>query len=210
MIVSCLTCKTEFNTKPCHIKSGGGKFCSTKCYGVSLLGKPNNNKGKKYPERSGINHPNHVKRVKTSCPVCFVVFEALACNNKQFCTRECSLIAAKTRLIGDKNPAWEGGKTKIARLVRELSNYKEWRINAIKRDKYTCLDCGQVGGKLEVDHIFPFSLLLLKYKITDSETAMKCTDLWELSNAKTLCKECHRNTKTYGIIAKYQPQFQMV
>lgn len=38
-------------------------------------------------------------------------------------------------------------------------NVKEWkRISkaVFKRDNYTCQYCGKVGGKLEVDHIFPF------------------------------------------------------
>lgn len=58
-------------------------------------------------------------------------------------------------------------------------NVKEWkRISkaVFKRDNYTCQYCGKVGGKLEVDHIFPFSK-----GGSDS-----------LENLTTSCQKCNR------------------
>lgn len=58
-------------------------------------------------------------------------------------------------------------------------NVKEWkRISRVvfKRDNYTCQYCGAVGGKLEVDHILPFSK-----GGSDS-----------LENLTTSCRKCNR------------------
>lgn len=41
-----------------------------------------------------------------------------------------------------------------------VTNYDAWKkltSQVFERDKYTCHYCGQVGGKLECDHIIPFS-----------------------------------------------------
>lgn len=53
-----------------------------------------------------------------------------------------------------------------------------------KRDNYTCVICGQRGGKLNADHIKPFALY------PDSR--------FDLDNGRTLCFNCHTKTETYG------------
>jgi len=49
MIKKCLICKKEFVTYLCLIKKGDGKFCSTRCNGISA-------RGKKKPSISGKYH----------------------------------------------------------------------------------------------------------------------------------------------------------
>jgi len=85
---------------------------------------------------------------------------------------------------GDKCWAWRGGKTAKAQSIRTSSKYREWRRAVFERDGYTCVKCGKVGGELNADHIKPFSL--------NPEA------VFELSNGRTLCKPCHRNTDSYG------------
>lgn len=46
---NCVECGNKFLTWPSK------KFCSRKCYYLSITGKPNGQKGNKYPERSGEN-----------------------------------------------------------------------------------------------------------------------------------------------------------
>lgn len=61
-------------------------------------------------------------------------------------------------------------------------NVKQWyKIikEVFKRDNYTCQYCGQVGGKLEADHIIPFS--------------KGGSD--EMSNLITSCRKCNRQKK---------------
>lgn len=69
-------------------------------------------------------------------------------------------------------------------LRKRLSetNVKEWYklvIKVFKRDNYTCSYCGQVGGKLEADHILPFS------KGGDDT----------LENLTTSCQKCNRQKR---------------
>ena len=61
---------------------------------------------------------------------------------------------------------------------------REWRQAVFERDKFTCQECGQVGGQLQADHIKSFSEHVeLRH---------------ELLNGRTLCLACHRKTPTYG------------
>lgn len=95
------------------------------------------NKGKKFPERSGVN---------------------------------CHL--------------WKGGITPINVQIRHSVEYKLWRESVFKRDNYTCRGCGEVGGRLNADHIKPFAWFPeLRFAI---------------DNGQTLCIPCHKLTPTYG------------
>lgn len=59
-----------------------------------------------------------------------------------------------------------------------------FRNEVFKRDNYTCQLCGKHGGNLNADHIKSFS---------------EYPDLrFDLSNGRTLCVPCHRNTDSYG------------
>ena len=90
----------------------------------------------------------------------------------------------KTDQRGERNPNWKGGVTPINESLRKGLKYKTWRSKVFNRDKFTCQICGQVGGRLNSDHIKPFALFpLLRFKI---------------SNGRTLCEDCHRKTPTYG------------
>lgn len=71
-------------------------------------------------------------------------------------------------------PPWEMSN----RDIRRTPKYRQWRINVLERDNYTCQKCGQEGGELHAHHIKPFA----KYKKLR----------FEVSNGLTLCAECHR------------------
>lgn len=53
-----------------------------------------------------------------------------------------------------------------------------------KRDLWTCQKCGYKGSKIELDHILPRRLY--------PELGMS------EDNVRTLCKECHKLTDSYG------------
>lgn len=90
----------------------------------------------------------------------------------------------RERFMGEKNPRWKGGITPINEKIRRTLEYKLWRIAVFERDNYTCIWCGQRGGELHADHIKPFALFPeLRFAI---------------DNGRTLCKKCHRTTRTYG------------
>ena len=86
--------------------------------------------------------------------------------------------------IGNKNPSWKGGISSINNRIRRSLNYRLWRKTVFERDKYTCVFCGKMGGRLEADHIKPFALFPeLRFAI---------------DNGRTLCGDCHRKTDNYG------------
>lgn len=92
------------------------------------------------------------------------------------------------------------GKESYAQRMKYLRasfRYKEWRTAVFKRDDWTCQFCGVKGGKLQADHIKPFSLF---------------PDLhYEITNGRTLCRPCHFKTDTYGAkgIRSYQSRLQI-
>ena len=83
----------------------------------------------------------------------------------------------RERMLGSKNINWKGGITPMHEKIRRSFEYKKWRISVFKRDDYTCQNCGKQGGKLEADHIKPFSLYPELRFDTD--------------NGRVLCENCH-------------------
>jgi len=85
--------------------------------------------------------------------------------------------------------AAERSSARVAEMGR--LDYRLWREAVFARDNFTCQDCGQRGGRLEADHIKPYSLF---------------PDLRpDVDNGRTLCRPCHRLTDTHcGRIALYK------
>ena len=86
-------------------------------------------------------------------------------------------------LYGERNPMWKGGISTVNVKIRNSPEYKLWRISVFQRDKFTCIWCGEKGGKLNADHIKPFAdFPELRFAI---------------DNGRTLCEVCHSKTDTY-------------
>jgi hypothetical protein len=93
-------------------------------------------------------------------------------------------MAMRGKRVGEKSSNWKGGITPINERIRRSLEYKLWRTAVFKRDNYTCIWCGVVGGRLNADHIKPFSQYPeLRFAI---------------DNGRTLCVKCHETTETYG------------
>lgn len=80
------------------------------------------------------------------------------------------------------------GKGDERRIERKRSmqqiEYRLWRESVFKRDDFTCQECGKRGGELHADHIKPWK----------SHPELR----YDVSNGRTLCVQCHRETPTYG------------
>lgn len=103
---------------------------------------------------------------------------------------------------GENHPNWKGGITPIHLRIRSSQQYAKWRTKIIIRDDYTCQICGKRGGKLHVDHLIQFALILQQLKFSQGienlfEKSMVYEPLWNENNARTLCVDCHRTTDTY-------------
>ena len=85
---------------------------------------------------------------------------------------------------GANSYMWKGGITPINKIIRRSLEYRLWRTAVFERDNYTCIWCGQRGGKLNADHINPFAYYPeLRFAI---------------DNGRTLCEKCHKTTETWG------------
>ena len=105
---------------------------------------------------------------------------------------------------GENNHFWKGGKTKLSQQIKNSAEYSFWRKQIFERDNYTCQHCGRKTKKgdkviIEADHIYPFSKILDDFDITSIEEAISCEELWDIENGRTLCRDCHKKTETWGI-----------
>lgn len=61
---------------------------------------------------------------------------------------------------------------------RNTAAYRKWKKEVFENDLYTCQKCGYTGKEIEPHHIIPWSKSVKKR--------------FDVSNGKTLCKECHK------------------
>lgn len=171
----CLICNKKF----IPLKQSFGKYCSQKC----------NAKAKSIKAANDLN---------VVCLFCHKKFHEKRCRviskRTKYCSKKCQNEDQKGRpawnkgksnywAIGNKNVNWKNGISLKNEQERKSLKYKKLREEAFKRDNYTCIMCGQYGGKLNLDHIKPWSLFPeLRY---------------DINNVRTLCVECHKQTYTY-------------
>lgn len=142
-----------------------------------------------------------------SCRYCKKEFTTYPSQNKNFCSIKCSKIGIKPwntgkhryHMMGDKNPNWTGGTTELKSKIRTSLEYKIWRNKVFERDEFICQECGDKrGGNLEADHILPLAVIMKEKNIQSFEEALSCIEIWNVDNGKTLCKDCHKKTETWG------------
>ncbi len=144
-----------------------------------------------------------------NCKYCGKEFKTYPSQNKKFCGMACrnkSYVGKKasestrtkmsiskrgympvnTFREGNLHPFWQKDRNKIQFV--ETPEYQEFRIRILKRDNYTCQQCG-VRGKsgirpvLHIHHIKP----------RKNYPALSLVE----SNVVVLCKECHKKTDSY-------------
>lgn len=97
-------------------------------------------------------------------------------------------LSHKGKMLGNKHPQWKGGITPENHRIRTSDEYKKWRMNVLKRDNFTCVNCGFKSKKsksagykecdIRVDHIKPFSLFP--------------EERFNIDNGRTLCVPCDK------------------
>ena len=113
-------------------------------------------------------------------------------------------VVKRPNQTGEKNHFWKGGKTKLSSKIRNSVEYKFWRKQIFERDNYTCQFCNRRSKKgdkviIEADHVYPFYKILDDFEIISYEDAISCKELWDIGNGRTLCRECHKKTDSYGV-----------
>ena len=89
----------------------------------------------------------------------------------------------------------------INNQIRNCSKMKMWKLDVFKRDNFTCQICSKKRSKvvqINADHIVPFAKIRDNNNISSLEDALLCKELWDISNGRTLCVDCHRETDTWG------------
>jgi 5-methylcytosine-specific restriction endonuclease McrA len=218
--LQCQKCGEDYEVIPC--REGLSKYCSRLCQNqaqankihIKSIAKNPNKRNRKFKQlrlvfrnqnhcsdcgcetskRKTICFDCHIKKLDTRCTTncknCGAKIETYKKRTQVLCNEKCKFEYYK----GVNNPNYKDGRNPINKAIRGSKEYKEWRENIMIRDNYTCRECGQVGGRLEVDHIFPFAL----YPDGRMHPA----------NGKTLCKECHKKTFTYLRRYKGRPDFE--
>lgn len=167
----CDSCKEQYKCNQCNIKLSNNyhKFCSLSCSGKW------NQKNNEKVRTLEVNR--HFAYIKEN-----IEKRVLKTKGKP-----------NFSIRGDKNPNWKGGTygSERHKLMGRIE-YINWRKSVFERDNYTCQFCNIRGGKLEADHIIPYSV--------DKSKAL------DINNGRTLCKSCHKNTDSWGykVIINYK------
>lgn len=99
---------------------------------------------------------------------------------------------------GEKSHNWRGGVDSVNRAIRDTHEIDQWKKEVFERDNYTCQFCNKRGGKCHIDHIKPLSTIITEHSIRSLEDARKCKEIWDTSNGRVLCVDCHKKTESYG------------
>lgn len=85
----------------------------------------------------------------------------------------------------------------VSRRLRGCYLYTRWQKLCYERDGRECTACGATDD-LCVDHIKPFSQIIIENKIETLEEGLQTEELWDPNNGRVLCQTCHRKTETFG------------
>lgn len=157
----------------------------------------NRTKQKQSQSKSGLNHPfygkkrpEHAKKI------------SLALTGRVFSDEtKKKMSLSKKGISGKQHNRWiEPNKRKgtVARNIRRLGEMKQWREMVFERDNWTCVVCKKTSVYVQADHIYPFVFILHDHCVTTLEQSLSVPLLWDISNGRTLCKECHKKTESFG------------
>lgn len=174
MIINCIQCNKEHTA--CRKTQ---RFCSQVCcktwqYAHGL--KANTKEANKSVRKNG-------QPKRKGKPALWIGREDEASIRKKISKSKTGKVVQKLR--GKNHWNWQGGKESNW----GTPEYKAWRKAVMSRDNFTCQHCGDNrGGNLEADHTKPRCLFP---ELT-----------FDIDNGRTLCQDCHKQTRTWGYKVK--------
>lgn len=183
---ACQNCGLQRTVRKHVYDNSENHFCGQKCMYEWRTKQPSRNK------------------LTLSCPHCKKEFKRFKsqCSGKQvFCSRSCKSLSISKK--GPDNPLYKNGSLPFRKSIKRNRHYKNWYKAVYRRDEFTCQKCGSKKD-LHAHHIIHFASLLdeflsthHKLSVIDNkdellELAFKHPPFWDVSNGKTLCKECHQ------------------
>lgn len=196
---NCLTCKETFKYEN---KGKIRKFCSPKCYALSMIGytpkspPPHNtatiiecrncNKKIKRLKKNHIfcslgcvsKYKSKISKRLYTCKMCNSEFHNIPSYGKNiFCSKACF---GKYN-SGKRSASWKGG-IKKEKDRRKSYECVQWKKDVLIRDNFTCRLCKLRGGSLVPHHILFYSDFV-EYRSN-------------IMNGITLCKDCHKRAHT--------------
>lgn len=198
--IDCIICQTKRYYPANRFKRWVPKFCSNLC---------------KYQDFRDRNKPKYGYK---NCEVCSKPFyypPAQQRKGQRFCSLRCrgkiGVANLGTRMLGKKHTkktrlqmsknsfCWKGGITKINHSIRSMTEYKEWVKIILKRDNFSCVECGiSISGKMQIHHKVSLSQIIDLYKLKTLIDASACEFLWNTENGITLCLKCHCKLDKYA------------
>ena len=209
-IKTCIVCGKKF-TKPksCGLpdwfgskrRPNGRRFCSKKCYNEWKKGK---HFSPKTEFKKGQKAINPIRKGERRSPKTEFKKGQTPWNKGRKLTKEerKKISDALPKRLGEKAGNWRGGTTKLRVAIMGLKEYKKWRKAVFTRDNWTCQMCGRRRKRgdrviLHAHHIKPVYQIIKECGIKNTKDALKCKELWDVSNGMTLCVSCHKQTPSY-------------
>ncbi|XZH99787.1 NUMOD3 domain-containing DNA-binding protein (plasmid) [Clostridium perfringens] len=170
VVFKCEICEKERAVGFAEYQRSNHHFCSRKCfekwYSVNLVGDNCPSFGRKISEKHKM-----------------IISKA----NKGKVISENTRLKLKNSKIGVKNPNYNHFLSEEERIKgRNIEGYNDWISSVYKRDKYTCICCGDnKGGNLNAHHLNGYNW--------DKENRLN------IDNGVCLCCNCHKKLhKIYG------------
>ncbi len=198
MTKSCTKCANIFKVKASRFETT--KFCSKVCYWEALRGVPKSSAFKSNlkivtsKERNPFYGKTHTQETRQTLREAALGKIRHTTPHSIETKQRLSITSSANAHKGKDHWNWKGGislgyRSQRKDEMRKLP-YKNWRTQVFNKDNYTCVDCGQHGGKLEADHIKQWALYPeLRFDVT---------------NGDTVCISCHRKrTSTFMLGNKY-------
>lgn len=174
----CEICGAELKAFKSTIYRKPRRFCSTICLGL-----------------------HNRKRVEVACKYCgkkvFHYPSTIKNGGGIFCSRKCTDLWKSKNPVREGHWNWKGGATSEVVKMRRSLNYRIWRKSVFERDNYTCLECGERGGRLVAHHDKKFSEIFNEIKtkfpiLSALDVSEQYGEMWHTSNGTTLCEYCHK------------------